>query len=491
MASKYEISVLVGLIDRLSGPARRLGGNIKRLQADLRSTGKQMVSMGRSMTLGVTLPLVGFGTMALKASGELELLRTNMNVLTGSVEQGSIMYKDLVNFAAKTPFRVHGLANATSLLLQYGIVQKDVIPTMQMIGDVALGDANKFQLLSYAFGQIKGATILQGQELRQLINAGFNPLSEISRNTGKSMKQLKSEMSKGLITFEMVRGAFKSATSEGGRFYKGLEKGSQTLKGLFSTLQDNIQIALGFVGDAFSEVFDLKNVVRDLTKEIVRIAKSFKEFAKANPKLVKFFGILAMILALAGPLLTAIGFLAIGLGSLGALPIVAGIMAIATALALVFGNAKLANGEVKNLLASLLTGDWDSVMDILNEWDNQFSAWFATLGDEFFKLSTGIIPFLGDAIIGLIKTALEPLLENLEIIHSGIMKISSFVIGTPNVAETGIPKNESETDINLKVKTDSGSTVLVEGVKKKKGTSRVNVSTKGNTGLTTPAGALL
>ena len=60
---------------------------------------------------------------------------------------------------------------------------------------------------------------LMGQDLLQMINAGFNPLSEISRKTGKSIGVLKEEMEKGKISAEMVTQAFYSATQAGGQFH--------------------------------------------------------------------------------------------------------------------------------------------------------------------------------------------------------------------------------------------------------------------------------
>jgi hypothetical protein len=81
-----------------------------------------------------------------------------------------------------------------------------------------------------------------GQDLLQIVNQGFNPLQIISQKTGKSMAQLKDDMSAGLITFSMVEDAFKTATLQGGKFYNGMENGSKTLSGTMSTLSDNIKI---------------------------------------------------------------------------------------------------------------------------------------------------------------------------------------------------------------------------------------------------------
>src|SRR5690606_25401177 len=92
------------------------------------------------------------------------------------------------------------------------------------IGDIAMGDANKMNSLTLAYSQMTSTGKLMGQDLLQMINAGFNPLNEISKKTGKSIGDLKKEMEQGKISANMVEKAFIGATSEGGQFYMMAEK---------------------------------------------------------------------------------------------------------------------------------------------------------------------------------------------------------------------------------------------------------------------------
>lgn len=85
-----------------------------------------------------------------------------------------------------------------------------------------MGNVEKFNSLTLAYSQIRAAGKLAGQDLLQLVNAGFNPLEQMSQRTGKSIGQLKEEMSKGLISFAMVQEAFRDATGEGGKFHNML-----------------------------------------------------------------------------------------------------------------------------------------------------------------------------------------------------------------------------------------------------------------------------
>lgn len=170
---------------------------------------------------------------------DAEKARVSFEVMLGSAEAADTMIKNLKEDAAKTPFEFADLQQGANTLINFGIEANKVRGYMLQLGDVAAGDAEKFKSLSLVFGQVASAGKLQGQDLMQLINQGFNPLQEISRTTGKSMAQLKQEMEKGQISFDMVTAAFESATSEGGRFNGMMDKMSQTTAGKLSTLQDN------------------------------------------------------------------------------------------------------------------------------------------------------------------------------------------------------------------------------------------------------------
>ena len=103
-------------------------------------------------------------------------------------------------------------------MMGFGFDSSEVLENMKMLGDVSMGNKEKFASLTLAFSQIRAAGRLTGQDLLQLTTAGFNPLEQMSRTTGKSIGQLKDEMAKGNISFAMVQQAFRDATSEGGKY---------------------------------------------------------------------------------------------------------------------------------------------------------------------------------------------------------------------------------------------------------------------------------
>lgn len=113
-----------------------------------------------------------------------------------------------------------------------------------------MGDSQKFGSLTLAFSQMSAAGRLMGQDLNQMINAGFNPLQVISEKTGKSIAQLKKEMESGAISSQMVADAFSSATAEGGKFHGMIEKSADGIRNAQNQLTGAIQDTLNSIGES-------------------------------------------------------------------------------------------------------------------------------------------------------------------------------------------------------------------------------------------------
>ena len=214
---------------------------------------KQALTGFKTFVGGLALG-AGFTMLAktgIEAAMTMEGLTAQFTVMTGSAEKAKNVIGEIAAFAEKTPFDKLGLSNAAKTLMAFGLQSEKVVPTLKMLGDIAGADQNKLNGLALVFGQIQSTGRLMGQDLLQLINQGFNPLTEISKQTGMSVADLKKAMEKGAISADMVTLAFKSATSAGGLFYGNLEAQSQTLQGRISTLKDNFVTALQNMAEAF------------------------------------------------------------------------------------------------------------------------------------------------------------------------------------------------------------------------------------------------
>lgn len=176
----------------------------------------------------------------------------SFNVLTGSMEKGSKLLGQINKYADDTIYDRLGTQEAAKTMLGFGVSLEDVMGDLKMLGDVAMGDKQRMSQLALVFGQVAAAGKLQGQDLLQLINAGYNPLLDMSALTGKSVSDLRDEMSKGNITFEMLRQAFQRATGEGGKFYNMTNAIAETPYGRWQQL----------VGEFNSKLLEMYQIIQ-------------------------------------------------------------------------------------------------------------------------------------------------------------------------------------------------------------------------------------
>jgi tape measure domain-containing protein len=175
----------------------------------------------------------------------MEYYTTSFTVMTGSADKASETVKKLADIGAKTPFDMPQLADATSLLMNFGFNADDAVNSMMMLGDISQGNADKLDSISRAYGKMSSAQKVSLEDINMMIDAGFNPLQEISEHTGESMQSLYDRISKGKMSVDEITESMKRSTSEGGKYFQSMDAQSQTLDGRLSTLSDTINSKLG------------------------------------------------------------------------------------------------------------------------------------------------------------------------------------------------------------------------------------------------------
>lgn len=196
-----------------------------------------------------------FGKSVVNARKEIESFEISFETLLGSKPKATAFFNEIKEFAVKTPLQLNDIAGAAQTLLGFGISAEKIMPILRQLGDVSMGNAERFKSLALAFAQATSAGKLQGQDLLQMINAGFNPLNEIAKKTGKSIGALKEDMSKGKISAQDLADALSSATAQGGQFYGMLEKQSEGIEGALSNLEGAWNDALNEIGTSAQGVF--------------------------------------------------------------------------------------------------------------------------------------------------------------------------------------------------------------------------------------------
>ena len=255
-------------------------------------------------TVGAVGNVVG---KIIDAGGENELQKLNMTTLfQGNTAAAEEMFEKISEYGKATVYDKSGLIEAQKTMMSFGIEGEKAFSTLKQIGDIAMGDSQKMQSLALAFSQATSAGKLQGQDLMQLINAGFNPLNEISKHTGESMASLKEKMSKGQISAEMLAQAFAWATEEGGLFYQGAEKAGDSTMGKINQLKDTFDEFLINVFDRLKPVIDtclsfatgfletLPALLDGIANGVSNVIGFFSEFAPIIIGVATAMGILTM-----------------------------------------------------------------------------------------------------------------------------------------------------------------------------------------------------
>ena len=266
-----------------------LRSTVRNTMGDVENAGASIDSMMSRITqaaaaVGVGLGLKEFGQSILSVRKNIESLEVSFTSMLGSQEKAASLMSEIREFAVNTPMQLGDLAQGAKTMLSFGIELEKIMPLLHQIGDVSQGDSQKFQSLVLSFSQATSAGRLMGGDFLQMINAGFNPLNIIAQKTGKTMRELKDDMSNGAISAEMLADAYKTATSEGGIYYNSLEDQSKSIKGALSNLQGAWDDMLNDMGTKMQD-----NFVTAVTGA-TDIVKSYEKYIGVLGGLVTAYG---------------------------------------------------------------------------------------------------------------------------------------------------------------------------------------------------------
>jgi tape measure domain-containing protein len=224
----------------------------------IRDTAKASKEAGSSATSamssikGMAAAYLSVQTIAksINLASQVEDATIAFEVLTGSAKDGALIFEQIRQFAAESPITFSGATEAAKTMMSFGVAAQDVQKNLQMLSDVTGGNNDRFKMLSLAFSQMSASGRLMGQDLLQMVNAGFNPLQQISKTTGESLLELKERMGEGAISSEEVRQAFEDATAEGGMFHGMTERLSETVSGKLNIALSDMEQKLAEVGES-------------------------------------------------------------------------------------------------------------------------------------------------------------------------------------------------------------------------------------------------
>lgn len=269
-------------IDRLTKSTKNAQKGFDRLTVSVKQSSSafgsfvgNVAAIGFTKLIGSMASLVG---SSVKVTGEIETLKTQFEVLTGSVGLANKAVKDLQEFAASTPFQFKDLAKSEQRLLSFGFTLEETQERMQDIGDVAAASGADISELSLIFGQVRAAGKLTGERLLQFQERAIPIGPALAKSLGVAESSIKDLVSKGKVDFETFEKAFQSLNDTGEFAFEGMTKRSRTLEGRISTLKDNFELLQANIGSRLAPAF--KALVSTVTTFIQKIqaSNSFNSF---------------------------------------------------------------------------------------------------------------------------------------------------------------------------------------------------------------------
>lgn len=197
-----------------------------------------------------------FARSIVQVTGEMQQLDVAFTTMLNSKAKADALLSQAVNFAAKTPFDLQGVASGIKQLLAYGTAGEDAIETVEMLGNVSAGLSVPLGDMVYLYGTLKAQGRAMLVDIRQFAGRGVPIYEELAKVLGVSVSEVNKYISAGKVGFPEVEQAFKNMTSEGGKFYNLMQEQSKTITGQISNLQDNFDMMLNDIGSANEDVIN-------------------------------------------------------------------------------------------------------------------------------------------------------------------------------------------------------------------------------------------
>lgn len=203
-------------------------------------------------------------------SGEFEMQKISLENILQDVDAANKLFGQIKGLSVVSPFEFKDLVGYAKQLSAFSIPANELYDTTKRLADVSAGLGVDMGRIILAYGQVRSASVLRGQELRQFTEAGIPLVDELAKKFGElegrvvSAGEVFDKISNRLVPFEMVKEVFTDLTSEGGKFFEMQERQSESLKGKIANLKDAYDIMLYSIGTANDGI--LKGGVEGITE---------------------------------------------------------------------------------------------------------------------------------------------------------------------------------------------------------------------------------
>lgn len=404
--SAAKLKIPKSFSDRLEEASK---GSLGKLGSSLQQFGGNLSGIGQTLTMGLTLPIVGIGAAALSSAGNFEQTKVAFSTMLGSADKAGALLTQLQQFAASTPFELPQIQDSARKLLAFGVAADQIPASLRRIGDIAAGTGTPINELAEIYGKAKTQGRLFAEDINQLTGRGIPIIKELAAQFGVTENEVKGLVENGSVGFANLEAAFGSMTGKGSQFGGMMAAQSQTLVGQWSNLKDQLTATLVQLGTALLPV--AKGVLEAVGPFLEWIKGLATGFAELSPGTQGFILTLVGIVAAIGPVLMGLGSFISALGSIigfGAL-LPALSAGFATFWAAVTGPIGLVVAAIVGVIAlgALLIANWDAVKQAgLQTWSAIKQGLMMAVQGMLQALATlfGWVPKLGAKLKAAVKS---------------------------------------------------------------------------------------
>ena len=268
---------------------QEVDAGVSRTTKAIEASGQSVESYFRRMTAGAAALAAGFSARELVSSivrtrGEMQQLEVAFTTMLQSGERASALLADAVEFAAKTPFDLQGVAGGIRQLLAYGTAAEEAIGTVEMLGNVSAGLSVPLNDMIYLYGTLRAQGRAMTVDIRQFAGRGVPIYEELAKVLGVTRQEVSALITEGKVGFPEVEQAFRNMTSEGGMFYNLMREQSKTITGQISNLQDGISQMFNSIGQ------QSEGVITSAISGLSWMVEHYRELAQVLGVIVAAYG---------------------------------------------------------------------------------------------------------------------------------------------------------------------------------------------------------
>lgn len=445
--AKNEVKVVItGDAARFKKSLDESEGRLAAFSGKMQAAGAKISGIGRTLTAGLTVPIVGAGVVATKWAMDAQEAANKVNVVFG---QSAVFIDHWSKNSAKAFGLSKGQANdafgSMGTMLQGFGIETAKLPTMSndlltLAADLgSFHNLNTSEVLDMISASFRGE-FDSIQRVIPTINAAAVETEALAMTGKKNAKQL-TQQEKAMATYALVMKGAGPAVGDFARTQDGATNSTKVAMAQFRTAAETIGA-------------NLLPVVVTIAQKVAQLAEKFGNLSPTMQKIIigvgAFLAILGPVVSVIGALVTAIGFIASPVGL-----VVAGIAALVAGLVIAYQKSEsfraivdsvartirdqlaLAVEFVRAVILPALQQGFEQLKPVLEAWGQFLIAVFQRIGTTI----QGLAP-VWQAVAAVVQFVM-PLIQNqvasaLQMIKGIIQVFTAVVSGDWSKAWTGI-----------------------------------------------------